>query len=197
MAVAPHHPTERAKYRMDYHRDTAVMGNMEMYALRIPKAASQALVDTLKDIAFIPVHEFSLTYVPEGKLAWAIMRDPVQRFRSAFDMYTVWPQSNLLERFPTVDDFVAAGPEEWMSPEWGCGYWKAKWWLRSAEYVRERGAIVLDYRTFNDDLEAMGFPRPGVAHPTTRGKTTMSADSVLRLKDYYADDYRLMEELWR
>lgn len=192
--TAPHHPVERAKYAFDYQE--MVAGDIEMYVLRIPKAASQALVDTLKDIAFIPVHEFSLTYVPTGKLAWAILRDPVDRFRSAYDMYSVWPQTNLLERFPTIDDFVAAGPQEWMSPEWGCGYWKASWWLKSADYVRERGAIVIDYRTLNEDLVAMGFPRPGVAHFTTRS-TTMSADSVLRLKGYYEDDYRLMEELWR
>lgn len=191
----------------------------QIYAIRIPKAASSALVVTLKDLAFIPVHEYRLSYVPEGGIAFAVMRDPIDRFRSTFDMYTTWENANVLERFPTINDFVDAGPEQWRSSEWGCGYWKATWWLKSAEYVKERGAIVIDYRTFADDFVQMGFPKPAVSHPSVRkwkeklppaqvkqleampgwtwGGTELSDHSKAVLREYYDGDYRLMEELWR
>jgi hypothetical protein len=169
----------------------------DLYFLRIPKAASSSLATTLSGIAFTPVHEFALVHVPDGKLAIAVLRDPIERFRSAWDMLTTWPDRHLLERFRTIDHFVEMGPKTWMSAEWGCGFWPSSWWLTSADYVRERGAIVIDYRTFNEDITGMGFPLPAVSHPSSVKETVLSERSRKRLRNYYQDDYNLMEGLWR
>ena len=168
----------------------------EVYVLRIPKAASSALTSAFQNVAFVPTHYYPLIFAPEGKLVFAVMRDPLERFRSAFDQFTTWPKRHLLERFSTIDDFVAAGPKEWTSSDWGCGYTPSSWWLKSVGFVRERGAIVLDYRTFSEDLVRMGLPRPGRSHSSVRRGTILSQRSRDTLREYYSDDYRLMEGLW-
>lgn len=163
-------------------------------ALRIPKAGSGALVIALRDLGELPDHEYRLADVPDGDLAFAVLRDPVERFRSAYDMYHNDGTGDMAARFPTVDDFIQAGPDEWLDPVWGSAFWHATWWLRDADYVRERGAIVLAAETFADDLAAMGFSRPPIMHAAFRRSVVGERERAF-LQHTYSDDYELREAL--
>lgn len=174
---------------------------MTVHVLRIPKAASSALVKLLDWYMDVHIeepsdHSFRLRDVPEGELAFAVVRDPVDRFRSAYDQYRYsgdWDvRFGLRERFASIDDFVDA--EEWEDEKYGYAFWPQTYWLESAEYARARGAIVMRYETFSDDLVEMGFDRPERTHKAMKVSEVGPAQQM-RLREYYADDYTMLEEL--
>lgn len=157
-------------------------------ALRIPKAASSAVVSTLGEYTDIEDHYYRLEDVPDGDIAFAVLRDPVDRFRSAFDMF--WHDERMPVRdYGTIDAFIDAGPTAWDD----LAFWPSVYWLRSAEYVRARGAIVMPYETFALDFGQMGFRVPRISHlAQVRHEPTLLAP----LHEHYAEDYILREELF-
>ena len=139
--------------------------------------------------AEIPKHEHALRDVDEADLAFAIVRDPIDRFRSAYDMYR---KNGKMGAFPTVDDFIRAGPTEWMREEWGSGFWPLTWWLDSADYVRQRDIIVMHIDSWADDMWHMGLGRPGTTHEAEQRSVVTERWPLL---DHYAADYELLEGL--
>ena len=178
--------------------------------LRIPKAASSAMVAAFRDVGYVPdrephplhphvdqsgrhcAHWCRLEDIPADALAFAVLRDPVGRFRSAYDQAWSDGTGNMRDRFPDIDDFISAGPDQWNDPIWGCAFWPSTFWLRSADYVRERGAIVMSFETFANDLRAMYFWRPSISHAAVVRHTPTR---VGELHDYYFDDLVMREEL--
>lgn len=161
--------------------------------LRIPKAASSALVKATRYVAEHPKHhEHRLRDWPRSDLVLAVTRDPLDRFRSAYDMYVRDGTGNMRERFPRVDDFIAAGPDEWMHEMWGSAFWPQTYWLESADYVHSRDIIVMPIETFGDDMEAMGLERPVLSHHEPRPSVINEPGPLL---EYYGPVIEMLAAL--
>jgi hypothetical protein len=165
----------------------------DLYALRIPKAASSAIVNNCGEYARMRLtdHSLRLADVPEDAVAIAVLRDPIDRFRSAYDMF--WNDNRLPVRAygdGNIDDFIKAGPDAWDD----IAFYPATWWLGDAEYVRKRGVIVIPYERLNESLDAMGFgARIAPTHVAVRRHVpTVTAP----LRSHYAEDYALREALF-
>lgn len=124
----------------------------------------------------------------------ASVRDPVERFRSAFDMYRANGQTGTM----TLEEFQARGPGEWLRPDWGSAFWRQTYWLRDIEHVRRWGVLCLNTATLDeqmDELKAKGWDLLE-SHQHHKARTRSKAvDPTGIVRDYYADDYALLQAL--
>ncbi len=176
-------------------------GDKGWHILRIPKTGSRYLSYILQGDHFQHPHEFNLWMVPRGADAIACVRDPVQRFRSAYDMYRKDEKLNIPDN---VDEFIAQGPYYWAKDVFGSAFRPQTWWLHSAAYVAERGATILHTETLSEELVAMGCKSLPLNHWAYHAAANPRADKVNHvstvtndgpIREHYAGDYRLLEEL--
>ena len=166
---------------------------MSLFALRIPKAASDSLGNAVVAAGGEAAegHDVRLANVPKGMTAIAILRDPVDRFRSAYDMHWNTDTNGIVRRYPSVDAFAEAGPDVWA--EWGQAFKPSSWWLSSAAYVRKRRAIVIPYERMRDVLFEIGIRGIRPTHVTHIRHELRSVGPVI---EHYAADYAMREALF-
>lgn len=141
-------------------------------------------------------HEFPLSQVPDP--AVVILRDPVERFRSAFDMYVAQRHTH-----QSIDEFMERLDEN-LSQDWpGYAFRPQTWWVDEPE-----GRDLIVFRTeWLDDLYGDMLPgigsirrnesRPKWAYPPPIWwqPTRLLPKYKARIRRRYAADYELLEQL--
>jgi len=175
--------------------------------LHTPKCGGLALAAALGGQGHRWGHSSRLRDLPDPAIT--VIRDPVARWVSAYDMvarqFKQWPEADGLTAS------TAALSDEWRS--WLRERFPHVWyplhrWLRTPAYVLHRGVVVLRTETLDRDwLDVKArygltgtLPRPGerhrndhAQHGTVRSSLTPRAEA--RLRDLYADDYWFLETL--
>ena len=169
---------------------------MTTQLIHIPKTAGTALASALGRAVHRNGHPFRLSHLKPGDLAITVVRDPVERFRSAF----AWSARQQLWRWPSADALALDGPEltdDVFKPQ--------SWWLDG-----ELGRLLWVGRTETLDADVRGLasllgigdirlPMPGSVerNATPHPHPPLSAEALEALRERYADDYALLEDLAR
>jgi len=175
--------------------------------MHIPKSGGVALSHALHGYMQRMGHKSNLEALPLWPPIVTILRDPVERWVSAWDMtqqqrcppeYGKWPSAS--------DCALDPGALEWLEGYWGQLFVPATWWLRDADYARSRLWYIChtetldeDWRTIRDAIGAVDCAMPPVgnghrnAQPGT--KSLLTPEAVAAVRAYYADDYELLEGL--
>jgi len=178
-----------------------------VWVLRIPKTGSGTLVRACGPLTRTMLsHSESLSDVVTRSggnpgVIVASVRHPVDRFRSAFDMYNRQGEMES-HGFRRVEDFVAAGPGEWNQPYWGSAFWRQTYWLQSPEVVRRYGVNVFHTPQMSEQLRVLKTHGWRLLDPDSHGNRhdagasrSLFTDSTGAVREWYADDLRLLEGL--
>ena len=181
-----------------------------LHQLHIPKTGGLALAHGLDGHIHRFGHGTTLRAIPDP--AVTIVRDPIARFVSAWDMCARQGKHFKVEysRWPTAS--LAAVSEEamaWLAEKYLHAFYPLTWWLESADYARSRLWYIAHTETLDADfavicerlgLEGLHLPAIGDQHRNDHAqhgssKSVLDADAAIALREYYDDDYRLLEEL--
>lgn len=177
--------------------------------IRIPKTGSETMKQSF---AFAPTitkhlgvegHGVQLSDVPDHRRAIIALRDPIERFRSGYDMNARDNEAGVNERYPTVDDMARDIHNIMYDREWGYTYIPQVYWTHGADYMKFRRAIWVmtpDIDSFLDKFTAVVPEVRRIEKHANRqsmwgSKSTLSEYSKERLRDAYAADYRMLERL--
>ncbi len=178
--------------------------------LHIPKTGGTALGAALGRYAHRMGHGMTLMQLPLWPPIIAIVRDPVARWRSAWDM-TARQRTNTyapFERWGENPNDYPKDPEamQFLEGHWGKAFWPQTYWLRDAPYALSRcwyiahtETLTEDFELLRDALDARGCEMPGPTHPARNavpGSPTVLTDEAKDgIRDYYADDCALLAAL--
>lgn len=179
----------------------------QCWVIRIPKTGSGTLVAVCGPISRTMLsHSEGLddVLVRSGGTPGAVLasvRHPVDRFRSAFDMYQ--RQGEMEYRgFESLEEFVDAGPAEWHKPRWGSAFWSQTYWLKSIEHIRRWGVTVLYTPQMDQQLIALkvaGWPIMPTGSNMNRHdagpRRSLFTDPTGKVREWYAPDLRMLEAL--
>ena len=157
--------------------------------LHIPKTGGMALWHELEAIPGLRrEHEHPLSALPPADPYITIVRDPADRFVSAF----AWLAVHRLLPWATPDEMVLATdqrPDEVV-------YRPLTWWLdtdRPPLWVGHTETLEVDARRLGDILGVtLAVPRVNVSPLRF---PPLSAAARARIREWYADDYALLETL--
>ena len=181
---------------------------MAMSLLHVPKTGGVALATALGRHVVRMGHDMRLEDYPLWPPIISIVRDPVARWISAWDM-TYQPNRNIPEyvRWPTAND-AALDPEAlaWLESYWGRAFWSQCYWLRDAVYTLSRCWYIAHTETLDEDfaiirdaIGAMGCEMP--ARTSGRRNANQGVKSILTpvaetaIRAHYHDDYALLRGL--
>ena len=175
--------------------------------MHLPKTGGVALAHALHGYVQREGHKSRLESMPLWPPIITILRDPVERWISAWDMtqqqrcppeYGKWPSASA----------CALDPEAlaWLEGYWGQVFVPAVWWLRDIDYARSRLWYIAHTETLTQDFEiirdAIGatdcvMPRPGHGHRNANQgvKSVLTPEAEAALREHYAADYELLEAL--
>ena len=152
-------------------------------------------------------HETRLEHLPIWPPIITIVRDPVSRWVSAYDMVARQKRHVAeMDRWPTAND-VALDPEgrAWLDGYWGRVFHPQTFWLRDAKYALARCWYIAHTETLDDDFEiirtAIGATecnmpsKPSLRNANQADKSVLSDEAQAVLREHYAEDYELLEGL--
>jgi len=144
-------------------------------------------------------HGITLPMVPEYRRAIIPLRDPVDRFRSAYDMSYKNDYHDFRKTYPTIESLSSVIDEVMYDKRFGYTYLPQVWWTRGADYIEERGAIVVMTPDIDDFIRSMadeGGSR--VLHwNVTKERSKVTKDVYEDIRRAYAADYRMFEMIGR
>ena len=178
-----------------------------MTLMHVPKTGGVALSHALGRHVHRMGHETTLEALPIWPPIITIVRDPVARWVSAFDMVT--RQKRHVPEFDRWPDATTAAldPEAlaWLESYWGRAFTPQTHWLRDARYALTRCWYIAHTETLDDDFEtirdAIGAPECVMpikaalrnANQADKSRVTPEAEAAIRV--HYAADYELLEGL--
>ena len=177
--------------------------------MRITKTGSESLKQAFRNTRNILVHEgveghqIVLWMVPEYRKAILSLRDPVERFRSGFDMNARMNHANINERYPTANDMALDIKNVMYDMEWGYTYLPQVFWTRGADYIRKRDAVWVMTQDIDEFIERFPAERKSVhnihhnAQTNFRGlePSRLSPAAIGALQEAYAADFAMLREL--
>lgn len=181
---------------------------MKLWQLHIPKTGGLALWDALDGQGHRLGHLTRLRQAPDPVIT--IVRDPVDRWVSAHDMcsrqFRHLPES---ARWPTADSFALdAEGMRWLEARFEHAFFPLVWWLETADYARERCWYICHTETLDADWEVVrrmigserSLPAIGQQHRNDHlqhgtPKSVLSSAAIAALREWYADDYLLLDGL--
>lgn len=176
--------------------------------LRIPKTGSESLKQAFMYAPLVLVHNgvvghgVQLDDVPETRTAIITLRDPVQRFRSGYDMNVRDNEAGIRERYPTVNDMAMDIANIMYDMEWGYTYLPQSYWVRGSKYLIERNSVWMmtaQIDQFISEFKTKGMVKPKQHHNSQdifglkRSELTPIAKKAVM--DAYAADYHMLSEL--
>lgn len=176
--------------------------------LRIPKTGSESLKQAFMSAPLVLVHNgveghgVTMWEVPERRTPIVTLRDPIQRFRSGYDMNFRDNEANIRERYPTADDLALDIKNVMYNMEWGFTYLPQSYWCRGAEYVKDREAIwiltpMLDQ--FMKTFSTKGMRIPASRHNSHEAmggqRSKLSPIAMKAIEEAYASDYQMLKDL--
>ena len=177
--------------------------------MRITKTGSESLKQAFRDTRNVLVHEgveghqIVLWMVPEYRTAIMSLRDPVERFRSGYDMNARTNHVGINERYPTASDMALDIKNVMYDMEWGYTYLPQVFWTRGADYIRKRKAVWMmtqDIDTFIEQFPAERKNVHGVHHNAQelfrdKVRSELTPAAIGALQDAYAADFAMLDEL--
>lgn len=177
--------------------------------LRITKTGSESLQQAFRDTRNILVHEgveghqTVLWMVPEYRRAILSLRDPVERFRSGYDMNARTNHSGMLERYPTASDMAMDIGKVMYDMEWGYTYLPQVFWTRGADYIRKRKAVWVMTQDIDEFIRRFPAERKNVhnvhhnAQELFRSaeKSKLDPLAISALLKAYEADFAMLKEL--
>lgn len=177
--------------------------------MRITKTGSESLKQAFRDTRNILVHEgveghqIVLWMVPEYRTAIMSLRDPVERFRSGYDMNYRNDHVNIRERYPTVNDMALDIKNVMYDMEWGYTYLPQAFWTRGADYIKKRKAVWVMTQDIDEFIDRFPAERKNVHNIHHNAQTNftglkpsqLSPAAIGALQDAYAADFAMLREL--
>lgn len=177
---------------------------MAMSLMHIPKTGGAALGSALGRHVHRMGHETRLESMPLWPPIITIVRDPVARWVSAWDMVLQKRHPPEYERWPTATD-AALQPEAlaWLEDYWGRVFTPQTYWLRDPAYAWKRCWYIAHTETLDDDfltireaIGASGEMPTGTRRNAYQGeKSTLTPEAETALREWYAADYELLKGL--
>lgn len=158
-------------------------------------------------------HAFTVRDLKHGDKGVGLVRDPVARFRSAWDFQWAGktPREAVLGRWPSIDHLALAlhDPETlprlhgilgWLFEPLVRWYVDAETALASCVWIGHTESLDRDWPRLLElvglDPAAYPLPPPGNKRRNERVQyTPMSPDAEAAVRAFYAEDYRLLEAL--
>lgn len=176
--------------------------------LRIPKTGSESLKQAFMYAPLVMVHNgveghgVTMWEVPERRTPIVTLRDPVARFRSGYDMNYRDNEANIRERYPTVNDLAMDIKNVMYNMEWGFTYLPQSYWVRGAEYLKERKAYWImtpDIDRFLQTFKTKGMRIPTQHHNSQDifglKRSTLTPQARGAIMEAYAADYQMFRDL--
>ena len=180
---------------------------MALSLMHVPKTGGTALAHALGRHVHRMGHKTRLQDMPLWPPIITVVRDPVDRWVSAFDMCLRQKRHvPEFDRWPTATE-AALDPEgmAWLQSYWDPAFTPQTWWLRDARYALKRCWYIAHTETLSDDFEtireALGakgeMPRAKDSrrNANTDAKSHLTAEARAAVREYYADDYQLLRRL--
>lgn len=178
-----------------------------MTLLHLPKTGGVALSHALGRHVHRMGHETLLEHLPIWPPIITIVRDPVARWVSAYDMVDRQrrhvPES---DRWPDASA-AALDPEgrAWYETYWKPVFYPQTRWLRDARYALRRCWYICHTETLDDDFatirEAIGandcvMPiKASLRNQNQADKSVLTPEAQAAIREHYADDYELLAGL--
>lgn len=177
--------------------------------LRIPKTGSEtmkqsfAYAPTITKHLGVEGHGVQLSDVPDHRRAIVALRDPIERFRSGYDMNARDNEAGINERYPTANDMARDIHNIMYDREWGYTYIPQVYWTHGADYMKYRNAIWVMTPDIDGFLDAFSAIVPEIVkiekHANRQSmwgsKSVISDTAQAILRHAYAADYRMLERL--
>jgi hypothetical protein len=178
-----------------------------MSLMHIPKTGGTAMAHALDRYVHRMGHETRLEAMPIWPPIITVVRDPVERWVSAWDMclrqrrhvpeYERWPDASTAALDPEALD--------WLESYWGRAFTPQVFWLRDAKYALRRTwyichteTLSADFEIIRDAIGAVGCEmptKPRLRNANPAEKSVLSPEAEAAIRDRYAADYRLLKEL--
>lgn len=178
--------------------------------MHIPKTGGSALAAALGPHVHRMGHNVTLGRIPLWPPIVTIVRDPVARWVSGFDMVSRQKHMPQWERWPDASA-VATDPEalEWARERWRPVFEPLTYWMPDAAYALQRLWYVAHTETLDEDFrvitEAIGATECRMPTPDDErrnaldvhggAKSTLTDEAEAALRAYYAEDYELLAGL--
>ena len=131
------------------------------------------------------------------------LRDPVERFRSGYDMNYRINHANIRERYPTASDMALDIGRIMYDMEWGYTYLPQVFWTRGADYIRKREAVWVMTQDIDTFIEQFPAERKNVTNIHHNAQTNftglepsqLSPAAIGALQTAYAADFKMLRDL--
>jgi hypothetical protein len=176
--------------------------------LRITKTGSETMKQAFRNTRNVLVHEgveghqLLLWQVPDYRTPILTLRDPVERFRSGYDMNYRINHRNIKERYPTANDMAFDIHRIMYDMEWGYTYLPQVFWTRGADYINDKRAIWVmtqDIDKFIDEFDVERKHITGLHHNSQElfgmERSVLSPAAIGALEQAYAADFRMLDDL--
>jgi hypothetical protein len=175
--------------------------------MHMPKTGGTALATALRGHVHRQGHKARLETLPLWPPIVTVVRDPVERWVSGWDMCFRQRHVPQFDRWSSPSA-AALDPEAlaWLEDYWDRIFAPASWWLRDAKtalarcwYIAHTETLTADFEVIRDALGATecAMPAPGSnrrnANPAE--KSTLTPAAIEALREHYAADYALLEGL--
>jgi len=147
-------------------------------------------------------HGVTLGDVPDDRIAIISLRDPVDRFRSGYDMNYRENHADIVRRYPTASDMAMEIADIMFDEEWGYTYRPQILWTGGAEEMKRRGVHWMMTEDIDDFIRDIDIRDKNVhdIHWNTQDwfrypRSSLTPKAVSAILEAYRADFRMLRQL--